>query len=93
MASRLPEPIPNGVKSTGALSSENSHIPRFIAYAAEDSYVDASDNLDKLIKAILLGYTEEGCPVDAEDIVIWDNTEKIAAVIIDGKVTKFKRAK
>lgn len=71
-------------KAMGGAPSENDCCPRFIAYTHEDSFVEADDSLNELIRLVLSDGVDE-------DIVIWEDTERIAAVIVDGRVTRFKR--
>lgn len=78
----------NGHRARGIAPTENSSCPRFIAYTHEDSFVEADDNLETLIAEVLLLSDGVG-----GDIVIWEDTTMIAAVITANKVTRFKRRK
>lgn len=70
--------------SRGIAATDSTSCPRFIAYAAEDSYVDGDDDLESLVAVILADNS-------GEDIVIWEDTTRIAAVITANKVTRFKK--
>lgn len=76
----------NGHKARGIAPTENSSCPRFIAYTHEDSFVEADDNLETLIAEVLSDDV-------GEDVVIWEDTTTIAAVITANKVTRFRRRK
>lgn len=76
----------NGHRARGIAPTENSSCPRFIAYTHEDSFVEADDNLETLIAEVLSDDV-------GEDVVIWEDTTTIAAVITANKVTRFRRRK
>jgi hypothetical protein len=67
--------------------TENSHCPRYVAYAGVDDMVEASDDLRELI-----GILKElaSCPDCEEDVAIWrDDSYLVAVVLADGTVHRF----
>jgi hypothetical protein len=66
---------------------EDHECPRYIALAHEDSYVDAGDDLDELVATVLQDQTGD----NGEDVVVWDKTTRIAAVIVAGRAVFFRK--
>lgn len=66
----------------GRPPEDSNACPTFIAYAMEDSYVDASYDLEELIESLISDKS-------SEDVVIWESGSRIVVVIVDGKVTRF----
>ena len=67
-------------------TTDNEHCPRFVAYSGPDEYVEADDDLERLL-AIL---REMAVPDEPEDIAVWQDGCKLAAVVLgDGHVVRF----
>jgi hypothetical protein len=62
------------------LGVDHTATPRFIAFCGDD-YLDADGDLPTLLRLL------DGCGVD---VVIWDDFDTLAAVIVQGEVTTFQ---
>jgi hypothetical protein len=79
------ETVGSKFNERGPTRDDAEDCPRFVCFSAGDSYVEAGDDLEELIAAVVKDGLAEG-----ESAVVWQDWRYVVAVIgPGGKVTRF----